>query len=183
MITPRLTVVLVAAAAVVALAGCSAPPAAPPTTQPAAPAVIGIATPTPGVFDASLAYQTAWHVDLASTYVNGSADVCDLNLGILIEDASGLADADATVPVYSVVMQHSGDVSYGTVWPTAVAGTGITDGTAKVAFTYDDQGLPTVGQGTADLTWHDASQTPAKTHRSDQIHVTFTAEPRAKVCP
>jgi hypothetical protein len=138
---------------------------------------------TPGVFNSHLAYQTAWHVVATSKYVSGTADTCDLNLGISIQDAAALANPDTTIPVYGFVMQHSGDVAYGTVWPTAVPGTGIIDGTAKMTYAYDDHGLPTVGDGTAELTWHDSTQTPAKSKRTDHIHVVFTPEPRANVCP
>ncbi len=185
---PRMSVVAASGLLLVAvfvLTGCDGAPGPHSTTsaQTAAPAAVGPAKSTPGVFNSSLAYRTAWHVVAKSTYVNGFADTCDLNLGISFEDAAALASSDATIPVYGFVVQHSGDVSYGTVWPTAEPGTGIIQGAGKVVFTYDDQGLPTVGEGTADLTWHDAAQTPPKSHRSDQIHITFTAEPRAKVCP
>ena len=175
----------VALAALIVLAGCTTAPKSAPTTraaQTAAPAAVGPATPTPGVFNEALAYRSAWHVEAKSTYINGSADVCDLNRGISFEDQAALASSDTTIPVYGFVIQHSGDVSYGTVWPTPVPGTGIIAGTGKVTFTYDDQGLPSSGQGTADLTWHDASQTPAKSHRSDTIELTFTAEPYADHC-
>ena len=176
----------VALAAIIALAGCTTAQSSTPTTraaQTAAPAAVEPAKPTPGVFNEALAYQSAWHVEAKSTYINATADVCDLNLGISFEDHAALASSDTTIPVYGFVIQHSGDVSYGTVWPTSVPGTGIITGTGTVTFTYDDQGLPASGQGTADLTWHDARQTPAKSHRADQIQLTFTAEPRADHCP
>jgi hypothetical protein len=185
MMRSRVVAVGVAIGAAIALAGCTAMPLAPSSPGPTAAAAHSApAAPkaTPGVFNGTLAYQTAWHVAVTSTYVTGAADVCDLNLGISIEDAAALANPDTTVPVYGFVMQHSGDVSYGTVWPTAVAGTGIVDGTATVVVSYDASGLPSTGTGTADLTWHDAGQTPVRSHRSDTIDMTFTPESRAQFC-
>ncbi len=176
---------VVTATLVVALAGCAPAPASIVSHAPqsAPSAVAGPPKATPGVFNESLAYQTAWHVEVTSTFVNGSADTCDLNLGISFQDQTALSSSDTTIPVYGFVVQHSGEVSYGTVWPTADPGTGIIDGTGTITVVYDDRGLPTTGDGTADLTWHDVSQSPAKSHRNDKIHLTFAAEPRSKVCP
>jgi hypothetical protein len=161
---------------VLVLSGCSAN--APAATNPPLPSAAPTAT---GTFNATLAYQSSWHIEARSTYVNGSADVCDLNVPISIEDAAALANPNTNVPVFGFVARD-GKFTYGTVWPTSEPGTGITGGTGSYSISYDASGLPTTGTGTAKLSWHDKTKKPATSTRTDRITLTFTKEPLADHC-
>jgi hypothetical protein len=168
---------LLGAALLVALASltaCSAPAnklAALPT---------GVAT-AHGKFDEAAAYQFSWHIVGKSKYFDGSTDTCDLNLPISIEDKKALASSNTNLPVYGAVFRD-GQIGYGTVWPTAVPGTGIVSGTGQYSISYDSEGLPVSATGIATVVWHDSKRTPSKSKRTDHILLTFTHQPRAGHC-
>ena len=166
--------VLVAAA----LTGCAGAPA-PTSSRIALPTTAAAAS---GTFNEALAYQSAWHVDGKGKYFSGSIDTCDLNLAISIEDSAALANPDSNVPIFGAVFRD-GQISYGTVWPTAVPGTGIVSGTGRYAISYDSSGLPVTAEGTATIKWHDAGKNPVISTRSDKLTLTFTKESRAGHCP
>jgi hypothetical protein len=166
---------LAVAGAALSLSACSATA---PTAEVALPTVVPTGT---GTFDSALAYQSAWHVEAKSTYVNGSVDVCDLHLAIAIEDAAAMSDPNTRVPIYGFVARD-GSLSYGTVWPTAVPGTGIVSGKGAYVMNYDASGLPTTAVGTAEVTWHDSKASPKTSVRADRIELVFTQEPRAGHC-
>lgn len=170
-----------AAVAAAALAAMFTACTATPSAVPAVPNVTAAPAST-GKFNSALAYQNAWHIEGGGKYAIGSVDTCDLNLPISIEDAAALANPDTTVPIFGMVFTN-GEISYGTVWPTAAPGTGIVSGTGTYSISYDSSGLPTTLQGTAKLKWHDAKKSPAISTRADQLTLTFTKEPRADRCP
>ena len=162
-----------------ALSGCTTPSAAATKSPLPLPTRVPAAS---GTFNEALAYQSAWHVEGKGKYFAGSVDTCDLTLAISIEDAAALSNPDSNVPVFGAVFRD-GQISYGTVWPTAIAGTGIESGTGRYAISYDSSGLPTVAHGTATITWHDPKKKPAVSTRTDSLTLTFTKEPRAGHCP
>jgi hypothetical protein len=174
--TSRLVIVAVVIAA--SLSGCAASaPAA--MVNPPLPTAAHTAS---GTFNEALAYQSAWHVEGKGEYFHGSIDTCDLNTPISIEDAAALANSDTTVPIFGAVFRD-GQISYGTVWPTSVPGTGIVSGTGKYTISYDASGLPVVAHGTATVKWHNAKKKPALSTRHDSLTLTFTKESRAAHCP
>ena len=179
---PRLRLLAVSTVAVscaaLALAGCTS---SDPGTA-ASATVFPSAAASVGELNGALAYQSAWHVEATSRYVNGSADLCDLNLAISIEDAAALANSDTNVPVFGFVARE-GQISYGTVWPTAEPGTGVVAGSGTYTMSYDGSGLPTVAHGTAKLSWHDKRKKPATSTLTDRVTLTFSQEPRADFCP
>jgi hypothetical protein len=171
----RLAIVAVLVA--VSLSGCAA--AAPAPTNPPLPTAAPTAT---GTYNEALAYQSSWHIEGKGQYFAGSVETCDLNTPISIEDAAALANPDTTVPVFGAVFRD-GHITYGTVWPTPVPGTGIESGTGTYAISYDSSGLPVVAHGTATIKWHDSKKKPAVSTRHDTLTLTFTKEPRAGHCP
>lgn len=167
-----------AAALAVVLAGCTSAPA--PTSTPIA--LPSAAAASSGTFNEALAFQSAWHIDGKGKYFRGSIDTCDLTLAISIEDAGALANPSSTVAIFGAVFRD-GQISYGTVWPTPVPGTGIQSGAGTYTISYDQAGLPVTAHGTATIKWHDAKKKPAVSTRQDQLTLTFTKEPRAEHCP
>ena len=169
-ITHRALVLLALGAGVLALllTGC-----APAATNPV------VSTPSPGVgtLKAATAYQYAWKVEGGGRYATGSTDVCNLYGTISIEDQKALSNPD-NVPIFGFVLDQ-GTITYGTVWPTAEPGTGIVSGTGSYVVDYDSSGEPVRIRGTAKLTWHDASTSPAISTRYDSIVLTFAKESRA----
>ena len=168
---------IIALVVAVSLTGCAA--SSPAATNPPLPTAAPTAT---GTFDEALAYQSAWHVEARGKYFAGSIDTCDLNTPISIEDAAALANPDTDVPVFGAVFRD-GAISYGTVWPTPVPGTGIEGGSGTYAINYDSSGLPVVAHGTATIKWHDAKKKPPVSTRHDTLTLTFTKESRADHCP
>ncbi len=175
--TSTLRVVVIAVVVAASLSGCATSPPTPtnPPLPSAAPTAIG-------TFNEALAYQSAWHVEAEGKYFSGSIDSCDLNTPISIEDAAALANSDTNLPVFGAVFRDGG-ISYGTVWPTALPGTGIVSGTGTYSISYDPSGLPVVAHGTATVKWHDAKKKPAVSTRHDTLTLTFTKESRAGHCP
>ena len=131
-----------------------------------------------GTFNEAAAYQFSWHIVGKSKYFDGSTDSCDVSLPISIEDQKALASSNTNVPVFGAVFRD-GQISYGTVWPTAVPGTGIVSGIGRYSITYDSKGLPVSATGIATVVWHDAKQTPSTSKRTDHILLTFTHKSRA----
>lgn len=171
----RLAIVIVIVAA--AVSGCAA---APPKAA-VNPSVLTAAPAATGRFNEKLAYESAWHIQGGGAFATGSIDSCDLNLAISIEDAVALANPDTTVPVFGMVFRD-GQISYGTVWPTSIPGTGIVSGTGTYAISYDPSGLPVSAHGTAKVKWNDPKKTPAVSTRTDTLTLTFTKESRAVHC-
>ena len=157
-----------------AVSGCAAatPKAAPRHAAP----LVGV-----GTLDDALAYQSAWHVEGGGTFASGSTDICDLHGPISIEDAKALANPDTSIPIFGFVL-HEGEISYGTVWPTADPGTGVLTGIGSYVVDYDASGLPTAIHGTAKVTWRDPTKKPITSTRSDVLNLTLTKEPRAGHC-
>ncbi|MDQ1547069.1 MAG: hypothetical protein QOH69_1973 [Actinomycetota bacterium] len=172
----RSLLLIIAVVAAVSLSGCAT--TAPAPTNPPLPTAAPTAT---GTFNEALAYQSAWHVEARGKYFSGSMDTCDLNTPISIEDAAALANADTQVPVFGAVFRDGG-ISYGTVWPTPLPGTGIESGTGTYSISYDGSGLPVIAHGTATVKWHDAKRKPAIVTRHDTLTLTFTRESRADRC-
>lgn len=173
----RLAIVTVTVIVAAALSGCTtdAPTA---TVNPTVPTAAPAAT---GKFNAKLAYESAWHVQGGGAFATGSIDTCDLNLALSIEDGAALANPDTTLPVFGMVFRD-GQISYGTVWPTPIPGTGILSGTGSYAISYDPSGLPVSAHGTAKVKWNDPKKTPAVSTRTDTLTLTFTKESRAAHC-
>ena len=172
----RSQLLIIAVVAVVSLSGCAT--TAPAPTNPPLPTAAPTAT---GTFNEALAYQSAWHVEAKGKYFSGSMDTCDLNTPISVEDAAALANPDTQVPVFGAVFRDGG-ISYGTVWPTPLPGTGIESGTGTYSISYDASGLPVVAHGTGTVKWHDAKKKPAISTRHDILTLTFTRESRADRC-
>jgi hypothetical protein len=172
----KIRLVISAVVAAVALSGCAT--TAPAHTNPPLPTAAPTAT---GTFNEALAYQSAWHVEAKGRYFSGSTDTCDLNTPISIEDAAALANPNTNVPVFGAVFRDGG-ISYGTVWPTPLPGTGIESGMGTYSISYDPSGLPVVAHGAGTVKWHDAKKKPAIVTRHDTLTLTFTRESRADHC-
>ena len=175
--TPGLLVVACLLAA--SLSGCAT---SPPNAGSSPVPLLTAAAAASGTFNEALAYQSAWHVEGKGKYFAGSIDTCDLNLAVSIEDAAALANPAPNVPIFGTVFRD-GQISYGTVWPTPVPGTGIESGTGTYTIDYDASGLPVTAHGTATVKWHDSKKTPAVSTLTDHLTLTFTKESRADYCP
>lgn len=168
---------LLAAATVlvlVSLTACAAP----------GPKLVAMPTGVPtahGTFNEAAAFNYYWTIRARSTYFTGSTTSCDLELPISIEDQKALSDPNGNVPVFGAVFRD-GQISYGTVWPTPVPGTGILSGTGRYSISYNANGLPISATGIATVVWHDAKASPSKSKRSDEILLTFSHQPRQGHC-
>ncbi|MDP9028452.1 MAG: hypothetical protein M3N46_13055 [Actinomycetota bacterium] len=179
---PRLAAAAIAlGCAALALTGCTAATSATSTPGASLEPTLGASASGGRALNPTKASQFAWRVVGSSKYVNGSTDVCDLSLPIVIEDASVAAGPGTDYPQYSFTIR-AGQISYGTIWPTADPGTGILEGTGAYAVAYDSSGLPVSASGSTRLLWRDPSRSPVTTKRSDAVKLTFISEPRADRC-
>lgn len=168
----------IALGAAVALTGCTATPQAPLTPSATVAPALGAGV---GTLDIAAASKYSWRVSSTSKYVNGSVDVCDLSLPIVIEDASVAAGPGTDFPQYSMTLR-AGQISYGTVWPTQQPGTGILTGEGDYSVAYDTGGLPISAKGATTIVWRDPAKAPITSKRSDTVAVTFTQMPRSEQC-
>ena len=167
---------LLAAATILVLASLTACSPSPKSDLPTAVPVAH------GTFNEAAAFNYFWTIRGKSKYFNGTTTSCNLELPISIEDHKALTNPNGTAPVFGAVFRD-GQISYGTVWPTAVPGTGILSGTGRYSMSYNAKGLPVSASGIATIVWHNAKASPSKTKRKDEILLTFSHQPRGSHCP